>query len=733
MEAAAGGEVGGVVGAAAGAGRPPAGGSMKRRVTKEYSGTLTDEIVGRQKKSEAGSFRVAKGSTSLQGSVARSLSAAGADAAAQAEAGQTEASATGTGAGAAVLALAQGEHDDYVDDESDTSDDAEDNEEEEEEEEEAAVAAAAAAAASPSSEGKWRGNGAPTALPRKELAKRLSQVSELGSRLTQMLKRNSSSTEGEHEKVDGRTSIDRSTAQKPRHWTDEEDELLRRAVESHGEKNWKKIAESVPGRNHTQCLQRWSKVLVPGLKKGVWEPREDEILIQQAQKQLSERLTQGKTAKIEWGKVKNAIPGRTAKQCRERWVNNLNPEISREQWTRLEDATIMRLFPEMPQKWAAIAKHIPGRTENAVKIRHKTLSRPDYRPDYPDEREGQDAQMRFQRQRQVEQQHMLAEQQRQQMLMQHQHQQHLLLQQQQPPQQHQQHPQMLTQQQLLLLQQQQQMLMQQQLLEPQALGLPYPAAHLQQPPPPPPQQQQQQPRHLQQPLTPIAGGRMMVPFEMAGEFGPGPDPVDGLSSTLSNSQLLDGIESQEAAPSATPLHSSVASSYYALDNLLQSPPEQRKRPSLKHAAAQNNSQTGMSIASIGSSSLLGLVFDDGAGAAPLQPGGLHDMPSTASQRPSLKASQGEFGSWRSTAENLGGGVWDADPEEAIELIGGPIDELVRGASSSRLDFAIPAGSDTLLGGAPLPPPPHHQQQQQQQQQQTRQQMHPHASWVSSGN
>ena len=33
------------------------------------------------------------------------------------------------------------------------------------------------------------------------------------------------------------------------------------------EKKWKFIAELVPGRNHTQCLQRWRKVLRPGLVK----------------------------------------------------------------------------------------------------------------------------------------------------------------------------------------------------------------------------------------------------------------------------------------------------------------------------------------------------------------------------------------------------------------------------------------------------------------------------------
>ena len=190
----------------------------------------------------------------------------------------------------------------------------------------------------------------------------------------------------------------------------------------------------------------------------------------------------------------------------------------------------------------------------------------------------------------------------------------------------------------------------------------------------------------------------MIPYEMAGEFATVPDPVDDISSTLSNSQLLDEID--EATPGAAAAPSSAASSYYALDNLLQSPPAQRKRPSLKQAVAQNTSQT--SMASIGSSSLLGLVFDDSAGAATSPPSSLHDVPSPVGQRPSLKAE--DFGSWRSNAENIGSGVWDTDPDAIVELLGGPTDELVRGTSSSRLDFAVPAGSEALLGGAPPPPP-----------------------------
>ena len=44
-------------------------------------------------------------------------------------------------------------------------------------------------------------------------------------------------------------------------------------------KSWKLIANHVPNRNHVQCLQRWKKVLKPGLKKGTWGKAEDQLLI----------------------------------------------------------------------------------------------------------------------------------------------------------------------------------------------------------------------------------------------------------------------------------------------------------------------------------------------------------------------------------------------------------------------------------------------------------------------
>ena len=152
---------------------------------------------------------------------------------------------------------------------------------------------------------------------------------------------------------------------KPRRWTKQEDESLRRAVAIHGEKHWKDIARSVETRNHVQCLQRWKKVLRPGLKKGHWGPEEDELL---------RRLVE-MNGKDKWGEVASQISGRTAKQCRERWWHHLDPCVKKGGWSEMEDALILEQHAKIGNRWSAISKMLPGRTENAVKIRWNSLHR----------------------------------------------------------------------------------------------------------------------------------------------------------------------------------------------------------------------------------------------------------------------------------------------------------------------------------------------------------------------
>ncbi|XP_027362554.1 transcription factor MYB53-like [Abrus precatorius] len=95
-----------------------------------------------------------------------------------------------------------------------------------------------------------------------------------------------------------------------------------------------------------------------GLKKGPWSPEEDKILVDYIQKH----------GHGSWRALpKLAGLNRCGKSCRLRWTNYLRPDIKRGKFSDEEEQLIINLHAVLGNKWAAIASHMPGRTDNEIK------------------------------------------------------------------------------------------------------------------------------------------------------------------------------------------------------------------------------------------------------------------------------------------------------------------------------------------------------------------------------
>merc|ERR1711997_933390 len=97
-----------------------------------------------------------------------------------------------------------------------------------------------------------------------------------------------------------------------------EDEILKAAVMKYGKNQWSRIASLLHRKSAKQCKCRWFEWLDPSIKKTEWSRQEDEKLLHLA-----------KLMPTQWRTIA-PIVGRTAAQCLERYEHLLDQAQKKE-------------------------------------------------------------------------------------------------------------------------------------------------------------------------------------------------------------------------------------------------------------------------------------------------------------------------------------------------------------------------------------------------------------------
>ena len=71
-----------------------------------------------------------------------------------------------------------------------------------------------------------------------------------------------------------------------------------------------------------------------------------------------------------WNYISEFLPGRTARQCRERWKNYLSPTLNQKEWNKEEDDLLIDLIQQHGLKWSKIQTFFENRSYSNIKNRY---------------------------------------------------------------------------------------------------------------------------------------------------------------------------------------------------------------------------------------------------------------------------------------------------------------------------------------------------------------------------
>ena len=176
-------------------------------------------------------------------------------------------------------------------------------------------------------------------------------------------------------------------------WTADEDAQLRDRVSVYGGggrgDRWRAVAEAITGKTPKQCRLRWMETLrwnpriarsASGVATGAkWAPAEQRTLVRAVRaRALPRPVPPGATGAAAvpfvvpagdhhwgfWSSVAVDVPRRTPYGCRDKWMQMLDPTISRRPWSDADDAALAAAVARHGAgKWMTISKDVPHRTD----------------------------------------------------------------------------------------------------------------------------------------------------------------------------------------------------------------------------------------------------------------------------------------------------------------------------------------------------------------------------------
>jgi hypothetical protein len=77
----------------------------------------------------------------------------------------------------------------------------------------------------------------------------------------------------------------------------------------------------------------------------------------------------------DWDAIARQLPGRSPRQCRERWLTYLAPDVNRTPWSTDKDGLLFDVVRTHGPKWGTLVGFFCNRTQHNIKNRWNTIVR----------------------------------------------------------------------------------------------------------------------------------------------------------------------------------------------------------------------------------------------------------------------------------------------------------------------------------------------------------------------